>query len=65
MLERDFDTDMERRFALYLDANEAIQWWHRVAVRQQHEYYLRGWKPDRIWPDFVAMSGKAGSDPHC
>ena len=63
VLERDFDTDMERRFALYLDANEAIQWWHRVAVRQQNEYYLRGWKPDRIWPDFVAMSGKAGSEP--
>ena len=54
--ERDFN-ELERRFALYLDEREAIRWWHRVAVRQQHEYHLRGWKPDRIWPDFVAMSG--------
>ena len=54
-LERDFN-ELERKFAFYLDAREAIQWWHRVAVRQQHEYYLRGWKPDRIWPDFLAIS---------
>ena len=59
--QRDYN-ELERKFALYLDANEAIQWWHRVAVRQQHEYYLRGWKPDRIWPDFVAMSGDSSSD---
>ena len=57
--ERDFN-ELERKFALYLDEREAIRWWHRVAVRQQHEYYLRGWKPDRIWPDFVAMSGDDG-----
>ena len=57
--QRDYN-ELERKFALYLDAHEAIQWWHRVAVRQQYEYYLRGWKPDRIWPDFVAMSGDAG-----
>ena len=61
-LERDFNS-LEKKFALYLNTNEAIQWWHRVAVRQQHEYYLRGWKPDRIWPDFVAMSDKPASDP--
>ena len=59
--QRDYN-ELERKFALYLDAHEAIQWWHRVAVRQQYEYYLRGWKPDRIWPDFVAMSGEAGGD---
>ena len=57
--QRDYN-ELEKKFALYLDAHEAIQWWHRVAVRQQYEYYLRGWKPDRIWPDFVAMSGDAG-----
>lgn len=54
--ERQFDSDLEKRYAFYLDQQEMIQWWHRIAVRQQHEYYLRGWKPDRIWPDFVAMS---------
>ena len=58
-LDRDFN-GLERRFALYLDPRAAIRWWHRVAVRQQHDYYLRGWKPDRIWPDFVAMSDDPG-----
>ena len=57
--QRDYN-ELEKKFALYLDAHEAIQWWHRVAVRQQYEYYLRGWKPDRIWPDFVAMSADEG-----
>ena len=56
VFDREFDSDLERRFAFYLDQNEMIQWWHRIAVRQQHEYYLRGWKPDRIWPDFIAIS---------
>ena len=27
-----------------------------MAVRQQHEYYLKGWKQQRIYPDFVAMT---------
>ena len=56
VLDRQFDSDLEKRFAFYADQHEAIQWWHRIAVRQQYEYYLRGWKPERIWPDFVAMS---------
>ena len=53
--EHDFN-ELEREYALYLDEREAIRWWHRVAARQQHEYYLRGWKPGRIFPDFVALS---------
>ena len=57
--EQQFDSDLERRFAFYWDRQEMIQWWHRIAVRQQHEYYLRGWKPNRIWPDFIAMSTDA------
>ena len=62
--ERQFDSDLERNFARYLDEQKALQWWHRVAVRQKGEYYLRGWKQDRIWPDFVAMAGTKGSKPH-
>ena len=56
-----FDQDfnkLERRFAFYLDEQRALQWWHRVAVRQHGEYYLRGWRRERIWPDFVAMGGE-------
>ena len=56
VFDSEFDSNLEKNFAFYVDQQEAIQWWHRVAVRQQHEYYLRGWKQDRIWPDFVAMA---------
>ena len=53
-----FDTELERKFAYYLDEQRAIQWWHRIAVRQQGEYYIQGWKQGRIYPDFVAMAGE-------
>ena len=59
---RDFN-DLERRFAFYLDEQKALQWWHRVAVRQYGEYYLRGWRRERIWPDFVAMGGETNGKP--
>ena len=55
-----FDTDLERNFALYLDEQKALQWWYKIAVRQQGNYYLRGWKQERIWPDFIAMSDGYG-----
>ena len=55
-LDRDFN-ELERKFALYLDANEAIQWWHRVAVRQQHEYYLRGLEAG---PHLAGLRGDVG-----
>ena len=55
--DRDFN-DLERRFAFYLDEQKALRWWHRIAVRQRGEYYLRGWRRERIWPDFVGMFGE-------
>lgn len=58
-----FDSDLERRFARYLDEQKALRWWHRVAARQSDHYYLRGWKPDRIWPDFIAMGGEIDGKP--
>ena len=51
----DFETDPERLFAQYLDEAKAIEWWHRVAARNKSEYYLRGWKKDKIYPDFIAV----------
>ena len=62
--ESQFDSDLERNFARYLDEQRALQWWHRIASRQQDGYYLRGWKKDRIWPDFVAMASRAGDPSH-
>ena len=44
VFEREFANELEKRFACYLDEQRAVQWWHRVAVRQQGEYYLQGWK---------------------
>ena len=64
VLARQFDSELERNFARYLDEQKALTWWHRVAVRQQGDYYLRGWKRDRIWPDFVAMAGNTAGKPH-
>ena len=58
VFEREFDSELEKRFACYLDEQQAVQWWHRVAVRQQGEYYLQGWKQGRIYPDFVAMANE-------
>lgn len=52
-----FDSEPEKSFALYLEEANAIDWWHRVAAKERGEYYLRGWKRDRIWPDFVALFG--------
>ena len=64
VFERQFDNELERNFARYLDEQKALRWWHRVAVRQGGDYYLRGWKQDRIWPDFVAMGGETEGKPH-
>ena len=62
--ESQFDSALERNFARYLDEQKALQWWHRVAVRQRGDYYLRGWKQERIWPDFVGMAGETDGKPH-
>ena len=58
VFERYFSNELEKKFAYYLDEQKAIQWWHRVAARQQGEYYLQGWKKGRIYPDFVAMASE-------
>ena len=61
----DYDLNtLERNFARYLDEQKALQWWHRVAVRQHGDYYLRGWKQERVWPDFIAMGSANGGNPH-
>ena len=58
-LRSQYDSELERRFARYLDEKRAIEWWHRIAVHQRGEYAIRGWKPYRIWPDFVAIATPA------
>lgn len=62
--DQQFDSDLERNFARYLDEQKALSWWHRVAAQQSREYYLRGWKQERIWPDFIAMAGETDGKAH-
>ena len=64
VFDKHFDTELERKFAFYLDGCKALQWWHRVAARQQHGYYLRGWKRERIYPDFIAMASETYDKSH-
>ena len=58
VFEQHFDNELERKFAYYLDEQKAMQWWHRIAARQRGEYYVQGWKQQRIYPDFVAMTNE-------
>ena len=60
VFEQHFDNEFEKKFAYYLDERRALQWWHRIAVRQRGEYYVQGWKQGRIYPDFVAMTSEFG-----
>ncbi len=60
-LRNQYDSELERRFARYLDEKRAIQWWHRIAVHQRNEYAMRGWKSHRIWPDFIAIATPDGN----
>ena len=63
VFDRQFDSDLERKFARYLDQEKALRWWHRVAARQRSEYHLRGWRRDRIYPDFVAFADEHYGKP--
>ena len=60
VFDQQFDSELEKKFAYYLDEEKALRWWHRVAARQRGEYYLQGWKRGRIYPDFVAMANEVG-----
>ena len=49
---------LEKDFALYLEKSNALYWWHRIAARQ--DYYLQGWRRQRVYPDFVACRKEDG-----
>ena len=48
--ENEFNS-FEREVAIYLDAEDAITWWHRNVARTQ--YGIQGWKKAKIYPDFI------------
>jgi type III restriction enzyme len=41
----------EQGVAVHLDAEKALQWWHRNVARSQ--YGLQGWRRGKIYPDFI------------
>ncbi len=59
VLERDFN-EYERDFAYFMEGKKAISWWHRVAASQRSGYYVRGWRRERVFPDFVALATPSG-----
>ncbi|QIF06190.1 DEAD/DEAH box helicase family protein [Roseimicrobium sp. ORNL1] len=43
--------NLERDVAWYLDGQETVHWWHRIAERQ--DYGVQGWWGRRVYPDFL------------
>lgn len=48
----------ERDVAVYLDADDALVWWHRNVARSQ--YALQGWRRARVYPDFIFAAKRRG-----
>lgn len=48
----------EQKVALYLDAQEALEWWHRNLDRMH--YGVQGWWRHKVYPDFIFAVKSAG-----
>jgi type III restriction enzyme len=58
VLEKDFN-GFEQDVAIYLDEQDAVHWWHRIAARR--EWGLQGWLRRKVYPDFLVwMETKRG-----
>ena len=56
----DFSSQDERDIAVYLDADQALQWWHRNVARSH--YAVQGWRREKVYPDFIfAVQHDAGA----
>ena len=40
--------------AMMLDEHQMVHWWFRNCA-QAHNYYLRGWRANRVYPDFIFL----------
>lgn len=45
---------LEEEVALYLDNQQQLLWWYRNMSRA--DYRIQGWKPNKIYPDFIATN---------
>jgi len=43
--------NLEKSVALYVDEQEKLLWWYRNLSKQ--DYFIQGWKKDKIYPDFI------------
>lgn len=51
IFKNDFSSQDERDIAVYLDGNQALQWWHRNVARSH--FSVQGWRREKIYPDFI------------
>jgi type III restriction enzyme len=51
--------DEERRFAVYLDRDAAVRWWHRNGSTRG-SYAVRGWRRGNVYPDFLFAALRDG-----
>ena len=54
LYDRVFKKDVNRfeaDVALYMDGNDAVRWWWRIAARR--EWGLQGWMKNKVYPDFL------------
>jgi type III restriction enzyme len=52
-----FDTDLEKAVAWYLEGQERMFFWYRNRAR--HDYGIQGWQRHRIYPDFIFTTSDA------
>ncbi|MEO5499423.1 MAG: DEAD/DEAH box helicase family protein, partial [Candidatus Saccharimonadales bacterium] len=50
--------NLEEQVALFLDGQQQLLWWYRNMSKQ--DYRIQGWKPNRIYPDFLAADRAEG-----
>lgn len=51
--------DEERSFAVYLDKDHAVRWWHRNGAVKD-SYAVRGWRRGNVYPDFLFAALRKG-----
>jgi len=55
----DEDNGYEKEVALYLDRNKDVFWWYRN-LAGSNDFYVQGYKRQRVFPDFVVQKGDDG-----
>lgn len=53
--------NFELKCVQYLEAQAAVQWWHRNVARGQGSYGLQGWRKHRVYPD-ILFGFESGED---